>query len=156
MNAIILFATLIFAACSGSSNDSSEATTATVTTASVKGATFISEAEFNKLVMNFEANPEEWIFEGDLPCIVNFTAAWCGPCRRMAPILDELARDYAGKVNIYKVDTDHNKRVSAFFGIQSLPTMLFVRMEGLPALQVGGMSKEQLVNAIEGFLLKAE
>ncbi|MCL2682804.1 MAG: thioredoxin domain-containing protein [Bacteroidales bacterium] len=157
MNAIIFFAALIFAACSGSSTNSSEAaTTTTVATASVKEATFISEAEFKKLVMNFEANPEEWIFEGEIPCIVSFTASWCAPCRRMAPILDELARDYAGKVNIYKVDVDHNRKVSAFFGVQSIPTMLFARMKGLPALQPGGMGKEQLVNAIENFLLKDE
>jgi len=116
--------------------------------------TTISETEFKKLVMDFQNNTEEWKYEGKLPSIITFTADWCAPCRRMAPIFDELAKTYAGKINIYKVNVDHSRNVAMAFGVQSIPTMLFARMNGLPAIQPGVMSKEQLVQAIESFLLQ--
>ena len=156
MNIITLFVSLFFAACTGNSSDLSTTSTTTTVATSVEKATVISEEEFKKLVMDFETNPEQWVFKGELPAIVDFYADWCGPCRHIAPILDELARKYAGKVNIYKVNVDRARKLSSFFGIRSIPTMLFCRMNGLPALQPGGMSKEQFVEAIENFLLKSE
>ncbi|MDR1951734.1 MAG: thioredoxin [Bacteroidales bacterium] len=154
MNIFTLLTTLFFIACSG--NNSSEQSQNLAAAKPVERATVISENEFKKLVMNFEANPEKWIYKGELPSIVDFYADWCAPCRRIAPILDELAREYAGKVNIYKVNVDHSRNLAAFFGIQSIPTMLFCPMQGLPAVQPGGMSKAQFVDAIENFLLKKE
>ena len=153
MNIVTLFTTLFFAACSSNLNNFEQAETSS---APADKATHITEEQFKTLVMDYQGNPQEWIFKGDIPAIVNFTADWCGPCRRMAPVLDELAKEYAGKIHIYKVNVDHNRNLSAFFGVRSIPTMLFARMEGLPALQPGAMGKEQLVNAIENFLLKKE
>jgi thioredoxin len=106
--------------------------------------------------MDFENNSDEWKYEGKLPSIITFTADWCAPCRRMAPIFDDLAKEYAGKINIYKVNIDNSRNVAMAFGVQSIPTMLFVRMTGLPAMQQGMMNREQLVHAIENFLLKTE
>jgi len=109
-------------------------------------------------VMNFEENPEEWNFEGDIPCIVDFYADWCPPCRISNPILEELAATYAGKINIYKVDVDVEQELAAIFGVQSIPSFLFVPMEGLPTMTSGIASteeetKEMFVRQIEMILL---
>lgn len=109
---------------------------------------------FKKLVMNYEANPREWVFEGDKPCIVDFYADWCKPCRMIAPILEELASEYKGQINIYKVDTEAQRDLAAVFGIQSLPTVLFVPMEGKPSAQMGALDKASYKRVIEEFLLK--
>jgi thioredoxin len=145
--------TLSLTACFGNPSENSQGILAVAT---VDKAQTISEAEFKKLVMDFEGNFEEWNYQGKLPSIVSFTASWCPPCRRMNPILDELAKEYAGKVNIYKVDVDHSKKVSAAFGVQNVPTLLFSPMKGMPALQPGAMNKEQFIHAIENFLLKKD
>ena len=153
MSMFTLFVALCLTACFGNSNNNSQDATATT---AVDRVTTISEAEFKRLVMDFEANPEEWKYKGKLPSIISFTADWCGPCRRMAPTFDELAREYAGKINIYKVDVDRSRAVANYFGVSGIPLMLFARMNGLPAVQQGMMSKDQLVHAIENFLLKEE
>jgi len=153
MSIINLLLILSLTACSGNSNSNSQDLLAAAT---IDRARTISETEFKALVMDFENNSDEWKYEGKLPSIVTFTADWCPPCRRMAPIFDDLAREYAGRINIYKVNVDHSRNVAMAFGVQNIPTMLFIRMTGLPALQPGAMNREQLVDAIENFLLKAD
>lgn len=158
MNFFTFFVSLCLMACSErTSSNPPENTIAEELMAEVvvvEKATVISEAEFKQLVMNYEANPEKWVFEGKMPCIVDFYADWCGPCRRIAPILDDLAKTYSGKVNIYKVNVDQSRFLSGYFGIRSIPTMLFCPLSGQPALQPGGLAREQLVDVIENFLLK--
>ncbi|MCL2027809.1 MAG: thioredoxin domain-containing protein [Bacteroidales bacterium] len=156
MSIISLLLTFGLTACFGGSNESEVNPPNIIAQAVNNAPRTISETEFKQLVMDFENHSDEWKYEGKLPSIVTFTADWCGPCRRMAPFLDELAKEYAGKVNIYKVDVDRSRNVAMTFGIQSIPTLLFSRMNGLPALQPGMMNKEQLVQAVEGFLLKED
>ena len=103
----------------------------------------LTEQEFKEKVFDFEKNAE-WKFAGQRPCIVDFYADWCGPCRMLSPVLEELSAAYAGKVDFYKVDTDREQKVSALFGIQSIPTMLFVPASGKPQLASGALPKEQL------------
>ena len=79
----------------------------------------LTKAEFLKKVANYEASPNKWVYEGDKPCIVDFYATWCGPCKMVAPILEELAEEYAGKIDIYKVDTEKEEGLAASFGIRS-------------------------------------
>jgi len=153
MSTIALLVTLCLTACFGNSNNNSPDAIAMT---AVDKVTTISETEFKKLVMDFETNPEEWKYKGKLPSIISFTADWCAPCRRMAPTFDELAREYAGKINIYKVDVDRSRNIANYFGVSGIPMMLFARMNGLPAMQQGMMSKAQLVHAIENFLLQEE
>lgn len=113
----------------------------------------ISRQEFVELVYNYEANPTEWVYEGDLPAIVDFYADWCAPCRIVAPILDELAREYEGKIRIYKVDTDKEKELARVFNIRSIPTLLFIPANGRPQISQGALPKETLKQVIDNFML---
>lgn len=109
---------------------------------------------FKQKVMDYEKNPQTWVFEGDKPAIVDFYADWCKPCRMIAPILEELAEEYDGKITVYKVDTEAQRELASVFGIQSLPTVLFIPMEGKPTMQKGAMSKEAYKQIIDDFMLK--
>lgn len=113
----------------------------------------LNKADFLKKVYNFEKNKEEWVYEGDKPCIIDFYADWCGPCKKIAPVLKELAEQYKGKITIYKVNVDNEKELASTFGIRSLPTLLFVPMKGKPKLSQGALPKEEFVKQIDTFLL---
>ena len=108
---------------------------------------------FIKEVFDYTQNTNEWRFEGKKPAIIDFYATWCGPCRRVAPILKELAEQYKDQVVIYKVDTDQEKELSAAMGIQSLPTILFIPMNGEPQVLVGAADKATFERAIREVLL---
>lgn len=110
-------------------------------------------AGFKDKVFNYEDNPEEWVFEGDEPCVVDFYADWCRPCKMVAPIMEELAREYDGQITIYKVNTDKNKELSGLFGIRSIPSILFVPMDGKPQMSTGAMKKEDYKKIFDEFLL---
>ena len=112
----------------------------------------ITRAEFLQKVWNFEKNPNEFVYEGKVPCIVDFYATWCGPCKRLAPILEELQAEYGNKLVIYKVDTGVERELAAYFGIQSIPTVLWCPMEGKPTITKGLLPKENLVQIINEVL----
>lgn len=116
----------------------------------------LDKAGFLTQIYNYEKNESEWVYEGTVPCIVDFYADWCGPCRQMSPILKQLAEEYKGQIRIYKVNVDNDKELAMAFGIQSIPTFLFVPQNGEPQLAVGAFSKETFVNHINTFLLGKE
>ena len=101
----------------------------------------ITKADFLKKVYDFEKNPDEWKYLGSQPAIVDFYADWCGPCRQLSPVLDELAKEYSGKLTIYKVNVDNERGLATFFGIRSIPTLLFIPMKGKPQRSLGALSK---------------
>lgn len=113
----------------------------------------LNKAEFLKKVYNYEANPNEWKFEGSRPAIVDFYATWCGPCKAMHPILEEISKEYSGKVDVYQIDVDKEKELASAFGIRSIPTLLMIPMNGDPRTIQGAMPKNQLKKAIDDFLL---
>jgi thioredoxin len=113
----------------------------------------LTVATFKEKVFNYEKNPDKWTFEGDLPCIVDFYADWCKPCKLIAPIMEELATEYKGKINVYKVNTEQQRELSSVFGIRSIPAVLFIPMEGQPQMSTGALPKESFKQAIDEFLL---
>lgn len=112
----------------------------------------LTKETFLTKVFNYEKN-QDWKFEGDLPAVIDFWAPWCGPCKMVGPIIDELSEEYKGKVNFYKVNTDEEQELGSVFGIKSIPSMLFVPKEGQPKMSVGALPKESLIEAVEKELL---
>jgi thioredoxin 1 len=107
----------------------------------------LTKVTFIQKVFNYEKN-NEWKFEGDIPAVVDFWAPWCGPCRMVGPIIDELSIEYAGKVNFYKINVDNEQELAGIFGVRSIPSMLFIPKEGKPKMSVGALPKEALIDAI--------
>jgi len=120
------------------------------------GTIHLTKAEFLSKVVNFEKNPTEWKYLGDKPCIIDFYASWCGPCKTIAPILEDLAKEYDGQIYIYKINTEEEQDLAAAFGIQSIPTILFCPMKGDPQMAQGALPKESFKEAITGVLLKKQ
>ena len=112
---------------------------------------FLNEETFKQKVFNYEKN-KEWKYEGDLPCMIDFYADWCQPCKMVAPILEELAEEYDGKIYIYKIDTEVERNLAGMFGIQSIPSLLFVPVDEQPQMAVGALPKETFKKAIADVL----
>ncbi len=112
----------------------------------------LTKQGFIEKIFDFE-KAIEWKFVGKLPAIVDFYADWCGPCKAVSPILEELSKEYSGKIDIYKIDTDAEAELSGMFGIQSIPTFLFIPMNGSPMMQRGALSKKIFKDVIEEKLL---
>jgi thioredoxin 1 len=117
-------------------------------------AEHLTKQAFLKKIFNYEKNTE-WAFEGELPCVIDFWAPWCGPCKVVGPIIDRLSKEFSGKVNFYKVNTDDEQELASAFGIRSIPSLLFVPMEGKPKMMVGALPEEALRNAVQRELLTA-
>jgi len=113
----------------------------------------LTAATFQKLVWDYKANPKEWVFKGDQPVIIDFYADWCRPCKMVAPIMDELSRDFKGKVRIYKVNTDEQRELAGLFNVNSIPAVLFVPKNGKPQMSVGAMQKPSYIEMIRNVLL---
>ncbi len=114
----------------------------------------LTKAEFLTKIMNYEENPKEWKYLGDKPAIIDFYATWCGPCKSLSPTLEVLAEEYDGKIYIYKVDIDKERELTSAFGVQSVPTLVFVPMIGEPQMAQGALPKAELKKVIDGTLLK--
>lgn len=112
----------------------------------------MTTADFKAKVFNYE-NATEWSFAGDKPAMIDFYADWCGPCKAIAPMLEQLSDEYAGQLDIYKVDTDVEQELSAVFGITSIPSLLFIPMQGKPMMQAGALPKHILKSVIDKELL---
>lgn len=104
----------------------------------------LKRGDFLKRIADIENSPNQWKYLGERPALVDFYAPWCGPCRMLMPVLDELAKEYAGKVDIYKVNIEDEQQLAEEFGIRSIPTLLFIPKQGLPQTRLGAMQKSQL------------
>ena len=142
---IILCAALFVAACDNVQNNNK-------TNNNMKTIELTKE-DFLIKVANFESNPKEWKYLGDKPALIDFYASWCGPCKTIAPILEELAAEYGDSIVIYKIDTEKEQDIAAAFGIRSIPSLLFVPMSDKPQMSQGAMGKADLKKAIDSVLL---
>jgi len=107
----------------------------------------LTKETFKQKIFNYDLN-QEWKFEGDVPAVVDFWAPWCGPCRIVGPLIDQLSIEYAGKINFYKVNVDDEQELAGIFNVRSIPSMLFIPREGKPTMSVGALPKEALVDVI--------
>ena len=109
---------------------------------------FLNKETFKEKVFDYENNTE-WNFKGERPAIIDFYADWCGPCKMVEPIMEELSKEYEGKVDIFKIDTDKEQELAAMFQIRSIPSVLFIPVNDKPRMAIGAMPKEGYVNAIK-------
>lgn len=131
------------------------ATTAASQTNSAEGKViYLTTAEFKQKIYDYEKNGDQWLYKGKLPAIIDFYADWCRPCKMVAPIMEELAKEYKGKVVIYKVNTDKEKELASVFQIRSIPSILYIPKTGKPSMDMGAKSKEAYKQIIESTLLK--
>jgi thioredoxin 1 len=107
----------------------------------------LNAADFKQRIFDWEKS-EEWSFSGELPAIVDFYAEWCMPCKMLGPVLEELSAKYSGKVDVFKIDIDKEPELAGLFGVQSVPTLLFIPKEGKPSMALGALPKAQLEKAI--------
>lgn len=109
----------------------------------------LTKGGFLKRVADYENNSQEWTFLGDKPALIDFYASWCGPCKALSPILDDLAEEYRGKIDIYKVNVDDERELASQFRIRTVPTLMFVPMKGSPHLMAGAPTRVQLRKAMQ-------
>jgi thioredoxin 1 len=112
----------------------------------------LSKQDFLDKVFNYEQN-REWKYEGDLPAVIDFYADWCGPCKMIAPVIEKLSEEYRDRVRFYKVDTEAEQELAMAFGIQSIPSLLFIPMEGKPQMAAGALPQKTLREIIDSELL---
>ncbi len=120
--------------------------------------TLLTKQMFLDEIMDYESNPDQWIYKGELPGLVDFYADWCAPCRITSPILEDLAQEYAGKIQIYKIDIQKEQELAAIFGIQSIPSFLFIPKDDMPVISSGiaqtpEQTKEMFRRQIDEILL---
>lgn len=156
-----LVTSFMFAACSNNTGKSTSSPQAAVTQqetnlikTNMTKTIHLTKADFLTKVANYEKNPQTWEYLGDKPAIIDFYADWCGPCKMVAPILEQLAAEYEGQIYIYKVDTEAEQELAADFGIRSIPTLLFVPMNDAPQMAQGALPKDAFKQAINDVLLK--
>ena len=112
---------------------------------------YLTKETFKEKVFNWEEN-KEWKYEGSVPCLIDFYADWCGPCKMVAPVLEELQEEYGDRLKIYKIDTEQERELAGMFGIQSIPSLLFVPVEGQPQMAMGALPKATFEKAISDVL----
>lgn len=140
---IILLATTIIMSCNAKPENKKNMKTINLT-----------KSEFLAKVANYEESPSQWKYLGDKPALIDFYADWCGPCKALAPVLEELASEYEGQIYIYKIDTEKEQELAALFGIRSIPSLLFIPVGEQPQMAAGALPKQQLKEAINNILLK--
>ena len=116
---------------------------------------YITTEQFRDRIFDYKAE-KDWVYKGDKPCVIDFYTTWCGPCKRLAPIMEELSQKYCDQVKFYKADTERERELAYVFNISSIPQVLYIPAKGQPMLLKGLYPKEEIVKIIDDFLLKAE
>ena len=149
---ITILSLFMLVSCGNSNKDSKKSKQNEEEIVVVEESTLVKTLDYKtfiKKVWDIESSPNNVIYQGKVPCIIDFYADWCGPCRAIAPFLEEIAKEYEGELYIYKINVDNDPYIADAFNIQAIPTLLFIPMEGRYKVQTGGMAKEELVNMIK-------
>ncbi|MDD3078690.1 MAG: thioredoxin [Paludibacter sp.] len=154
IGAALMLVVIAITACAGNNKESNNEDNNSTKEVKKMGTIHLTKTDFLAKVANYETNPTEWKYLGDKPCIIDFYANWCGPCKAVAPILEELAKEYDGQIYIYKVNTEEEMELASAFGIRSIPTLLFCPMGENPQMAQGALPKEAFKQAIDEVLLK--
>jgi thioredoxin len=149
INLIFLFFAVVMLACGNTTSKQQNPVGAGKPVPGVGKPIQLDKQAFIKLVYDYEKNKDKWIYAGDKPCVIDFYADWCGPCKMIAPYLEEIAGKYSGKLYVYKVNVDEQQELSNYFGIQSIPAVLFCPMQGKPQMVMGAHPKEDFYSAVE-------
>lgn len=152
---ITLMSALLLASC-GDSKKENKKGNETATAKEVKAEEIVKKIDykyFTKNIWDVEKYPDSFALKNDLPCVIDFYADWCRPCKMIAPIMEEIAKEYDGKINVYKVNVDTNPELSTIFKISSIPTVFFLPKEGQPSSQVGALSKNKYISIINEHLI---
>jgi len=154
---IVLIASIGLLGCgssNGKNNQENEKTTSSASSTPETGKVIqMNKAMFIEKVFNYEENPNDWKFRGDKPCIIDFYADWCGPCKKVAPVMAELAEQYKDQIVIYKVDTDKERELAQIFNIRSIPSILYCPAQGQPQMTMGALPKAEFEKMIKELLL---
>lgn len=149
---LLLIAGVTITACTQSGTSDTKKLSAIEASNGAEGTVIqMDKAMFLEKVFNYEASPDKWVYRGDKPCIIDFYADWCGPCKKVAPIMSQLAEQYKDQIVIYKVNTDREKELAGVFSIRSIPSILYCPVEGQPTMTMGALPKtefEKMVNEI--------
>lgn len=140
-----------FASCSGTTDKDNGNTVSTPKEGVVNQ---MNDVMFQKLIWNYKNSTQDWKFLGDQPAIIDFYADWCRPCKMVAPIMDDLAKEYQGKIRFFRINTDQERELAGLFRVNSIPALLFIPKEGKPQMTVGAQSRENYVQAINQILIK--
>ena len=156
-----ILSVLLLTSCGGEKkkdNSKKEETTKTevVQETKVNDNSLVKNIDYNyfvRKIWDLEKYPDSFAYKSDLPCVIDFYADWCGPCKKIAPIMEEIAREFDGKVMVYKVNVDKDLKLATVFKIRNIPTVFFLPKEGQPLSQVGGLSKEEYISIINKHLI---
>ncbi|HLN53825.1 MAG TPA: thioredoxin [Lentimicrobium sp.] len=150
---LLLIAGVTITACTQSGTSGNKDISTTAVSANEGKVIQMDKAMFLDKVFNYETSPDKWLYRGDKPCIIDFYADWCGPCKRVAPIMSELAEQYKDQIVIYKVNTDREKELAGVFNIRSIPSILYCPAEGQPTMTMGALPKAEFEKMVKEILL---
>lgn len=153
---IAILSVFLLASCGNSNKDNKKTETVQEGTVVVEEKAYVKNLDYKtfvKKVWDIETYQDSVVYQGKLPCVIDFYADWCGPCRKVAPIMEEIAKEYDGKLIVYKVNVDNERKLATIFKIQSIPTVFFFPKDGQPLSQVGGLSKEEYISIINKYLI---
>ncbi len=140
---------LIFTACGNSSSDSKN-----VSDLDKKDLPHLTNETFKEKIWDYIASPQEWVFEGEKPVVIDFYADWCRPCQKIAPIMKELAEQYDGKIKVYKINVDEEKELTKLLDIKGIPAVLFIPKEGKPVMKSGALYQKAYHKLVNELLIK--
>ncbi len=153
---IVILSLFMLVSCGNSDKKNKKNEPTKETTTVVEEDTFVKTLDYKtfvKKVWDIETFPDSFAYQSKLPCMIDFYADWCGPCKRVAPIMEEIAREYEGKITVYKVNVDKEQKLPLIFKVKNIPTVFFMPKEGQPLSQVGALSKEEYISIINKHLI---